>query len=241
MDHASLLRQQVAGAGCVVHRLAGAVDSASRRCPARAVYLTVSTLTLTSMGTPRTRYVDHAAEGTPIGRCVVLPGRQYTPDAPLLFFATQAALMRGWDVRQVWWEAAERGTLPIADEMDWVGDQLDGALDGYSGRVLVVAKSLGTLAATRAAARGCDAAWLTPLLTEREAAEPLLSYPASQFVVIGANDPYLSRDVLDALPGTRLVLLGDHILRVPGDPAAMVASHEQFIRAFDAWLKTVQP
>jgi hypothetical protein len=41
------------------------------------------------------------------------------------------------------------------------------------------------------------------------------------------------------LPGTNLVVPGDHILRVPGDPAAMVASHEQFIRAFDAWLLTL--
>jgi hypothetical protein len=83
--------------------------------------------------------------------------------------------------------------------------------------------------------------WLTPLLTEREAAEPLLSYPASQFVVIGSSDPYLSRDVLDVLPGTGLVVPGDHILRVPDDAAAMVASHEQLIRAFDAWLESVRP
>jgi hypothetical protein len=74
---------------------------------------------------------------------------------------------------------------------------------------------------------GYDAAWLTPLLTEREAAEPLLSYPASEFVVIGSSDPYLSRDVFDVLPGTSLVVPGDQILRVPDDPAAMVASHEQ--------------
>jgi hypothetical protein len=39
---------------------------------------------------------------------------------------------------------------------------------------------------------GYEAAWLTPLLTEREAAEPLLSYPAYEFVVIGSSDPYLS-------------------------------------------------
>lgn len=186
-----------------------------------------------------TRFVDHAAEGTAIGRCVVLPGRQYTPDGPLLFFAAQVARMRGWDVRQVWWEAPERGS--DADEIDWVGDHLDAALDDYRGRVLVVAKSLGTLAARRAADRGYDAAWLTPLLTDRDAAEPLLSYPASQFVLIGASDPFLSRDVLDALPGARVLVPGDHILAVPDDPAGMVASHEQFVRAFDAWLRTVTP
>ncbi len=193
------------------------------------------------MGVAMTRYVDYFAEGTSLGRCVVLPGRQYTPDGPLLFFATHAALIRGWDVRQVWWEAPERGSSSIAEEITWVGDQLDAALDGYTGRVVVVAKSLGTLAAGRAASRGLDAAWLTPLLTERAAAEPLRSYPASQLVVIGSSDPYLDRDVLGALPGTGLVVPGDHVLRVPEDAAAMVTSHEQFIRAFDPWLQGLHP
>ncbi len=203
--------------------------------------LAVNAPTLTTMNAPTSRYVDSAGEGTPVGRCLVLPGRQYTPDGPLLFFAAQAALIRGWDVRQVWWEAPERGSLPIADEMDWVGDQLDQAFEGYTGRQMVIGKSLGTLAATRAAARCIDAAWLTPLLTEPEAAKPLLTYPAAQFVVIGSSDPYLSREVLDVLPGTSLVVPGDHVMRVADDAAAMVGSHEQFVRAFDAWLVSLRP
>lgn len=181
-----------------------------------------------------TRFVDHATDGTPVGRCVVLPGSRYPSDGPMLFFATQVALMRGWDVRQVWWEVPPLDS--DADEVAWVGRQLDAALDGYEGRMMVVAKSLGTLAAPFAAARGYDAAWLTPLLTEPDVAEVLLSYPAEQFVVIGSSDPYLSQEVLDALPGQRLVVPGDHVLRVPGDPAAMVASHDRFVRSFDAWL-----
>lgn len=105
----------------------------------------------------------------------------------------------------------------------------------------IVGKSLGTLAATRAAAGGYDAARLTPLLPEPEAAEPLSSYPAAQFALIGASDPYLSREVLDALPGTKLVVPGDHVLRVTEDAASMVGSHDQFIRVFDAWLESVHP
>lgn len=183
-----------------------------------------------------TRFVDFAVEGTPVGRCVVLPGRQYTPDGPLLFFAAQTALARGWEVRQAWWQRPQRDTRTARDEAAWVGDQLDAAVDGYTGRVLVVAKSLGTRAASRAAARGYEAAWLTPLLADPEAAEPLLSYPAPQFVLIGSSDPFLDREVFDALPGERLLVPGDHVLRVPGDPAAMVGGHEQFVRAFDTWL-----
>jgi hypothetical protein len=185
-----------------------------------------------------TRYADYATDGTPVGRCVVLPGSRYTPDGPMLFFAAQTALMRGWDVRQVWWETPRFSS--DAEEVAWVCDQLDAAVDGYDGRVLVVAKSLGTLAAPRAAERGYDAAWLTPLLTEPDLAAGLLSYPAEQFVVIGSSDPYLSQDVLDALPGQHLVVPGDHILRVPGDAAAMVASHDRFVRSFDEWLGAKQ-
>lgn len=188
-------------------------------------------------GVAVTRYVDLTADGTPVGRCIVLPGSRYTPDGPMLFFAAQVALMRGWDVRQVWWEVPQFSSN--AEELAWVGSQLGEAVDGYAGRVMVVAKSLGTLAAPVAAVRGFDAAWLTPLLTESDVAQPLLSYPAAQFVVIGSSDPYFSQDVLDALPGEWLVVTGDHVLRVPGDAAAMVASHDRFVRSFDAWLATL--
>jgi hypothetical protein len=138
-----------------------------------------------------TRYADYATDGTTLGRCVVLPGSKYTPDGPMLFFAAQVALMQGWDVRQVWWEVPRYSSE--ADEVAWVGAQLEAAVDGYTGRVVVVAKSLGTLAASAAAAHGYDAAWLTPLLTEPDLAEPLLSYPAAQLVVIGPRTPTSTR------------------------------------------------
>ena len=183
------------------------------------------------------RYVDYDADGTPVGRVVVLPGRLYTPDGPMLFFAAQTALTRGWDVRQVWWEAPAFENDD--DEVTWVCEQLAAALDGYEGRVLVVAKSLGTLAAPLAAERGYQAAWLTPLLTEPDMAEVLLAYPAEQYVVIGESDPFLSREVFDSLPGESVLVPGDHILRVPGEPAGMVASHDTFVRTFDTWLQSL--
>jgi len=182
------------------------------------------------------RYVDRATDGPPVGRCVVLPGRQYSPDGPLLFFAAQVALHHGWDVRQVWWDAAERGSVSVADEVAWVGDELDAALGGHDGPALVIGKSLGTLGARRAAERGLDAVWLTPLLNEPSVAEVLLAHPAEQLVVIGEHDPYLDREVLDALPGEHLLVPGDHVLSVPGRPVESVRSHERVVRALDAWL-----
>lgn len=187
---------------------------------------------------PMARYVDYGTSGTRLGRCVVLPGRQYTPDGPLLFFATHTALSHGWDVRQVWWEAdaPRRASQEIVEEVAWVEGQVEAALGGYDGRALIVAKSLGTLAARVASDRRYPAAWLTPLLSESFIAESLLSYPVEQLVVIGDQDPYLSHEVLDALPGEHLIVPGDHALVVPGDPFAMVAGHDRFVRAFDAWL-----
>ncbi|MFT3871791.1 MAG: hypothetical protein QM714_03955 [Nocardioides sp.] len=187
-----------------------------------------------------TRHVDFAADNRSIGRCIVLPGRQYTPDGPLLFFAAQTALSRGWDVRQVWWDPPDRGSWTVDDEIAWVGAELDAAVDGYRGKILVVGKSLGTLAAPVARSRGYSAAWLTPLLTEPRLADAMTTYPARQFTVIGSSDPFLDKEVFEALPGERLLVAGDHILRVPEDPAGMVESHARFVRAFDAWLTAAQ-
>lgn len=185
------------------------------------------------------RYVDLPPESTPVGRCVVLPGRRYTPDGPLLFFATQVALAHGWSVRQVWWDPPEGRDDDT--EVAWVGDQLRDAVHGWSDPILVVAKSLGTTAARVAAEAGYDAAWLTPLLREPDLVVPLEHYPAQQFIAIGTEDPFMDEEVLARLPGTHLVVPGDHVLRVPGDPTAMAASHMRFLHAFDEWVAGLRP
>ncbi|WP_340541059.1 hypothetical protein [Nocardioides sp. GXZ039] len=188
------------------------------------------------------RYVDYrppSPSGAPVGRCIVLPGRQYTPDGPLLFFAAQAALAHGWEVRQVWWQAEARETADDVDEIAWVGDQLRAAIADSDGRVLVVAKSLGTLAAPTAAELGVEAAWLTPILTDPQISRALSTYPAAQFTLIGQQDPWLDRSVFDALPGRTVLVEGDHILGVPGDVVGMVDAHREFVHAFDDWLSTL--
>ena len=182
------------------------------------------------------RYVDFETNGPSIGRCVILPGRQYTPDGPLLFFAAQVALAHGWNVRQVWWESPRRLTAELAAEVEWVGNELSAALEGYNGRAMVVGKSLGTLGAAAAAERGLDGVWLTPLLTEPAAAAVLATYPARQFVAIGETDPFLDTDVFETLPGRRVLVEGDHVLVVPGEPLASVASHHTVVRELGDWL-----
>lgn len=95
---------------------------------------------------------------------VILPGSGYSPAHPLLEFGRQSLLQHGWTVQQVWWDQP-RDMENQQDTAEWVCQQADAALDTESeaDRLLVLAKSLGTLASPVVAERGLDAIWMTPL------------------------------------------------------------------------------
>ena len=182
-------------------------------------------------------------EGEPVGTALLVPGRGYPAVAPLLFFAGFALVQHGWAVRQVWWD-------PPAHETDeqttaWVRGQVESALpDG--GRVLLVAKSLGTYAAPLAAERGFEAVWFTPLLQIPSLVDALAANPARQLLVGGTGDDLAWRgevarslaergcDVCE-LPGA------DHALMTPGDVVRGVEVHADALRAVDRFLSEVSP
>ena len=177
-------------------------------------------------------------EREPVGTAVVVPGRGYPPAAPLTFFAGFALLQHGWSVRQVWWDPPPHET----DEQTtaWVRARVEQALPD-SGRVVLVAKSLGTYAAPLAAERGYDAVWLTPLLQVPSLVAAIVANPARQLLVGGTADDIAwdaavahdleqhGCDVLE-VPGA------DHALMVPGDAVRGVEVHVDAIRAVDSFL-----
>jgi len=176
-------------------------------------------------------------EGEPVGTAVLVPGRGYPPMAPLLFFAGFTLVEHGWRVEHHWWD-------PPAYESDeqtlaWVRGEVEAALPA-SGRVLVVGKSLGTLAAPVAAERGLPAAWLTPVLDLPAVADAIAANPAPQLLVGGAADELWVGDTVRRLAGeTREALEvpdADHVLMVPGDAVRGVEAHVDAIRALDGWL-----
>jgi hypothetical protein len=176
-------------------------------------------------------------EGEPVGTAVLVPGRGYPPAAPLSFFAGFVLLQHGWSVRQVWWD-------PPAYETDeqtlaWVRGEVEAALP-TTGRVLVVAKSLGTLAAPVAAERGLPAAWLTPVLDLPAVPQAIEANPAPQLLVGGSADDLWVGDVVRELATAGCDVLevpdADHVLMVPGDPVRGVEAHAEVVRALDAWL-----
>jgi hypothetical protein len=176
-------------------------------------------------------------EGEPVGTAVVVPGRGYPPAAPLTFFAGFVLLQHGWSVRQVWWDPPEHET----DERTtaWVREQVERELP-ESGRVLLVAKSLGTYAAPLAAERGYDAVWLTPVLQVPSLVEAIAANPARQLLVGGTADDFAwDQDVARDLAARGCDVLeipdADHALMVPGDPVRGVEAHVEAARGLDAF------
>jgi hypothetical protein len=191
------------------------------------------------MRIPGVDATSFAPRGEPVGTAVVLPGRAYPPAAPLLWFATQTLLHHGWRVEHVWWDAP--GAHGDADHYDWVTYQLMKHLPD-NGRVLVVAKSLGTLAAPLAAQRGYEAIWLTPLLQEQRVVDALAANPARQLLVGGTADRHSwVSNVAQQLSGNGCDVLeipdADHGMQAAADPVRSAELLVEVTRGIDAWLR----
>lgn len=154
----------------------------------------------TEVWPPRTRPADHVAK-----RVIVLPGRGYPIDAPLLFWTAFGLVEDGWFVQAVRWQRPlmdagfVRGALELAMREAPAADQ-----------TLVLAKSLGTLGAPAAAELGAPAVWLTPVLSDDAVAQALSTYPAPQLVVGGSADPLWPDDAPQLLGEVMYVEGADH-------------------------------
>jgi hypothetical protein len=146
----------------------------------------------------------------------VLPGVAYFSQAPLLWFAREAAQAGGWSVLELT-ERAPRDEEPFA----WMRDRAARALDAAGAdTVAVIGKSLASAAAPLVAERGLAAVWLTPLLNRAEVVSALESAAAPALLVGSAADPTWGDGTVPEGPEL-LELPGlDHSLQVDGDPLA---------------------
>jgi hypothetical protein len=169
-------------------------------------------------------------------RCaVLLPGVRYFSQAPLLWFAREAAQARGWSVLELS-ERAPGDQEPFA----WMRDRAERALDATgAGTVAVIGKSLASAAAPLVADRGLPAVWLTPLLVRPEVARALASATAPALLVGSTADPTWANGELpggDALEVVELDGL-DHSLQVEGDPLASLDVLRQVTERIGAFLE----
>jgi hypothetical protein len=170
------------------------------------------------------------------GLGLVLPGRAYPPDAPLLWFARQALGQHGFAVQEVWWDARD-----LPDDVEgWVRDQAAAACPEDAPAAVVVAKSLGTHAAAWAAEHGYDAIWLTPILGDGRQVAAIGANRGRQLLIGGAADPFWDTAVADRLTreGCEVMEIpdADHALCVPGDVVRSAEIHVQVTRRMDAFL-----
>ncbi len=151
---------------------------------------------------------------------VIVPGRDYGPQAPLLDLAGYALADLGAAVRTVTWTVPD-GMLDIGPE-PFVRAHVAAALhrlaeEAPAARPVIVAKSLGTFAAALAAERALPAVWLTPLLHEHAVAAAIGRNPAPALLVGGTGDPSWIPAVAAGTGKTVHTVDGaDHALRPPG-------------------------
>jgi hypothetical protein len=177
-------------------------------------------------------------EGDP-GRCaLILPGVRYFSQAPLLWFAREAAQAAGWSVL----ELSERAP-PDEEPFEWMRDRAASALDATSeaDAVAVIGKSLGSAAAPLVAERGLPAVWLTPLLVRPEVVAALRAATAPALLVGSSADPTWSDGEQPAGESVSVLEFDglDHSLQVEGDPLASLDVLRQVTERIRAFLESV--
>ena len=169
-------------------------------------------------------------------RCaILLPGARYPTRAPLLWFAREAALERGWSVLEVLDELP-----PDAQGFEWALDRSERALAAApTGQLVMIGKSLTSVAAGLAADRDLPAIWLTPLMREARVTEALARAAQFTLLVGGTADPLWDRDAVPANPAIETVELEglDHALQVPGDAEASLRALGDATRAVTGFLE----
>ena len=173
-------------------------------------------------------------EGDPSRCAVVLPGVRYFSQAPLLWFAREAAQAQGWSVLELS-ERAPGGEDPF----DWMRDRAGRALERAGApTVAVIGKSLASAAAPLAVERALPAVWLTPLLGRPEVASALAAVSRPTLIVGSPADPAWgeaeppSAALLEVMELEGL----DHSLQVEGNPEASLARLGEITAAIGGFL-----
>jgi acetyl esterase/lipase len=185
--------------------------------------------------TPSGVTVDHRliAHDEPRGLLILLPGRGYTCDHPVLHYLRKAAADLGYDVLSVWYSFQVAAIPDDQVTMQQLAAEVDQAIRevlkrGYR-HVMIAGKSLGTPLAVLHAQQAERLILLTPVGT---AVQDAGSKPT--LAIIGTADPVYDPDAINASAGSVewLVLEGlDHGLEAAGDWATSLDALHQITAA----------
>jgi len=175
--------------------------------------------------------------GNPDRVVVVLPGARYLPFAPLLWFAQEVALARGWSVLEVWDEYLDRSI----DPWQWVSERAEAALArAGDAETMLVTKSISSRAVTIAAERGLPGIWMTPLLHDEQIATGFEQLSAPALLVGGTADESWDGE-LARLAGHEVLELegANHALQLDGDPLGSVDALRRVIDRMDVFVRAL--
>lgn len=167
-------------------------------------------------------------------RVVILPGARYPTRAPLLWFAREVAVARGFGVLEVLDEPPAGG-----DPFAWVRDRARRALDHEPApTTVVVGKSLASDVTDLVAERELPAVWLTPLLDRPGVVAGLTQATRPALLVGGTADPTWRPE---AVPASALLQYHsidgvDHSLQFPGRPADSLKVLRGVVKQVDRFL-----
>ncbi|WP_375424615.1 hypothetical protein [uncultured Friedmanniella sp.] len=150
------------------------------------------------------------------GTATLLPGRRGGTDTPLLHWPATLLTQAGWSVLAAVWEE-DRSSL-LSDREVQSAAEAARARAAEHLPVMVVAKSLGTLAMPWAVDTGTAGVWLTPLLDEARLSTAVAGARQPTLLVGGNADPHWA--VPDAVgSGVQIVEVADahHGLQRAGD------------------------
>ena len=175
-------------------------------------------------------------QGTNGRVAVLIPGRSYSPNHPLLYYAREVLLVQGWSVEEVWWNPED-----LASE-EAVIRRVEAVLDTVTDpSPLVVGKSLGSLALPLVVQRGWSAIWLTPLLNDPELIAALKNVKSKTLLVGGTADDCWDSDVARGASGAQVLELpgADHGLEISGNPLASVELLKEIVATMTLFVESL--
>jgi dienelactone hydrolase len=190
---------------------------------------------------------DHAA--------LVLPGRGYSCQGPVLSYPRLELLARGADVLCVeYTQHQDFSTLANRESVQCSIADTEAAYRALISqrtyqRITLVGKSLGTmvmahLLTTLSLPAPVVTSWLTPVLSFEGVRTQMKQAPGPAFVAIGTADPYYNptqvAEVQEALRDRGEVLVieqANHSLEIGTDALRSLQAMEQMIRVFQAVLE----
>ena len=139
-------------------------------------------------------------------QALLLPGRNYSVQGPLLMFTHVALQSRGAHTYPLKWQGVDRLAADEQAMIDGVCEQTEAVLDRVHNDdpPLLVGKSLGTAAAILAAHHGLPAIWFTPLLQHYPIVQALRRATAPFLLIGGSADPAWNKSLARELPGRGL-------------------------------------